>query len=248
MAKVRLVILLCLFLFCALLGAKYLKAYRSTTTLELQLKGERFLTTRALKPGLAKLSGRVDSVNAVEAPFSGETCAFYELGVERLESHRHTKSWHNVLTEATAERTVVLRDGFGSVAVRMAGMRFFAAKPFVIETSENHPPAERLVKYFELHADRKTFDWNQTLRFTEKCLRSEDIFYVVGTARIVPGTARQLELVKDEHAPGVVANEPERDVIASLEAEAKRDARFGVFLMVVSAIMLIGAVLATKLE
>lgn len=234
MVRLRLILFLAVFLFCAVLAAKHLELYNDGATAREPIGSVGFSAVRALRPGVMKLFGRVDSVNSVEGPFSGESCAFYEITVER----RTLGFWSTLLQKASIERPVVLRDGTGVVPVQMPGMQVFTGNALVTETSSRQAPTERIKRYFDLNAQEKLFAWDQNLRFTEKCLKTEDYFYVLGTASIIPGTARQLEMRKVGNGPGVVANMPEKMLVAAIETKSHRSGILGVFLSGVSVIAL----------
>lgn len=234
MVRTRLILFLGIFLFCAAFAAKHLANYNVGAAAKHPISSTRFSAVRALKPGVMKLFGRVDSSNNTVGPFSGDTCAYFEITAER----QTLGIWQTVLQKASIGAPVVLRDGTGAVQVQMARMQVFVSNPSVTESSKNQPANEKIKAYFDLNAQEKTFEWEQTLRFTEKCLKTGDFFYVLASADIIPGTARQLEMKKLGDGPGLVANMPEKALLTAIETQSHRAGVLGVFLSGVSVIAL----------
>ena len=209
--------------------------------LSTQIKTIEFKTVRALQPGATKLSGRVESPNRFEGPLSGKPCALYEVKIET----KHSISTERTLIhrEVSADGTLQFRDGTGSVAIDSTSMSLFFSNAETIETSMATVKNDRVATYVASQANLNDLKSTKPFFITEGCFQNNDILYVVGAAEIIPGTARQMKITA-ENGSGALANMPEREILATLDALSKRTGTlavffFGVILITLSVVLIL---------
>ena len=164
--------------------------------------------------GLTELSGRVpDNADILEAPISGQECAYYRIKIEQYRSQKDSGGWHQVL-EASAPDWMTIDDGTGIAAICLADATFELGRDIRSESGGYSGAPEEIRERLssKYGFDTKGWVFNKRLRYTEFRLSSGDMLYAIGEA-----TAGEPPTLKAGPKGLLLSDRPEAILAAGLQ-------------------------------
>lgn len=164
--------------------------------------------------GLTELSGRVpDNADILEAPISGQECAYYRIKIEQYRSQKDSGGWHQVL-EASAPDWMTIDDGTGIAAICLADATFELGRDIRSESGGYSGAPEKIRERLssKYGFDTKGWVFNKRLRYTEFRLSSGDMLYAIGEA-----TAGEPPTLKAGPKGLLLSDRPEAILAAGLQ-------------------------------
>lgn len=145
---------------------------------------------RALRPsplsdvreGLVKVSGTVKTLEALTAPLSGRSCAYYEVIVEQKVSSGKNSTWRTIIREVE-ERDFLVEDGTGRARVEMVAVEAAVTKDGHWSSGTFNDASPELEEFLLRHGHQSQgWVFNKTLRYREGVLENGEQVAVLGWA------------------------------------------------------------------
>lgn len=141
-------------------------------------------TIRAMAQGLVEINGETVELNLLQTPMTNKSCVYYECRVEQLVSSGKSSHWETIQKESSSFKPFSIRDETATTMVYPDGAVILIPNEFQQQTGTFQRATPELEQYLQSRNIReKSFIFEKTLRFTERCIFPGERLFVMGTCK-----------------------------------------------------------------